>query len=112
MFYLLQQFLMFLIRLYWKLTPDRWRRDCIFRVNCSRYVYDTTYLQGFIKGWTALKTRWKRCRPGYRVEWLEGKFCMRLADGYLANEEEIADPIVQPYKKALEEAKGKILKNL
>jgi len=38
------------------------------------------------------------------------KFCVQFRDGCIANEDEIAESIINPYKKGIEEAKAKILK--
>ena len=108
----LQESLLFLIRCYWRCVPKEWRRECIFRENCSRYIYDITYNNGFHRGWKALKTRWKRCRPGYRVEWHDGEFQVRFADGYMAKEEEIAESVLHPYKTALQETTSRILSSV
>jgi putative component of membrane protein insertase Oxa1/YidC/SpoIIIJ protein YidD len=56
--------LMFLIRLYW-LTPKKWRRNCIFKENCSSYIYRILKEEGWQMGFDAFKKRYKQCRPGY-----------------------------------------------
>lgn len=58
--------LIFLIHFYW-LIPKKWRRRCIFKNTCSKYVYQTTKEQGFLKGIKALKQRMKQCTPYYTV---------------------------------------------
>ncbi|HVW96607.1 MAG TPA: membrane protein insertion efficiency factor YidD [Mucilaginibacter sp.] len=56
--------LRFIIRIYW-LLPSGWRRGCVFKESCSRYVYRITTEQGFGAGMRALQKRYRCCRPGY-----------------------------------------------
>lgn len=55
-----------LIHIYW-IIPKKWRRRCIFKHTCSKYVYQTTKEQGFLTGIKALKQRMKQCTPFYGV---------------------------------------------
>lgn len=61
------------IRLYWKLWPERFRRSCLFRESCSKYVYRVTAHTGASAGFAALLERARRCRGGYSVETLAGE---------------------------------------
>ncbi len=56
--------LMFLIRLYW-LIPKKRRRNCIFKENCSAYIYRVLKEKGLKAGIDACIHRYKQCRPGY-----------------------------------------------
>lgn len=53
--------LLFIIRAYW-LIPKSSRRRCIFKCNCSRYVYNITRKKGFLAGTKALGKRFRQCR--------------------------------------------------
>lgn len=55
-----------IIHIYW-ILPKKWRRRCIFKTTCSKYVYKTTREQGFLKGIHALKQRMKQCTPYYSI---------------------------------------------
>jgi len=56
--------LMALIRVYW-LIPLKHRRKCLFKYNCSRFIYDTTQEKGIIAGIRSFRKRYAQCRPGY-----------------------------------------------
>ena len=51
-----------LIHMYW-LLPKRHRRCCLFKQTCSHFVYERSKLYGFVKGFAALKERYRQCRP-------------------------------------------------
>jgi putative component of membrane protein insertase Oxa1/YidC/SpoIIIJ protein YidD len=55
---------MFLIRLYW-LSPKKWRRRCVFKENCSAYIYRMFKEKGVKAGIDACRQRYSQCRPGY-----------------------------------------------
>ena len=86
---------LFLIKLYWKVFPEKKRRCCLFKETCSQYVYRHTAEGGFFKGANALKQRLKKCRQGYQLySGLQG-FEMELADGSVIKEEEIAPRLLE-----------------
>jgi putative component of membrane protein insertase Oxa1/YidC/SpoIIIJ protein YidD len=92
------RYLVFLaIRIYWLLIPSRWRRTCIFRQSCSQYVYHMTAQHGLLAGWRAFVQRWRTCRPHYHLERHDGNICIRLADGSLANAQELSDSVLSQY---------------
>lgn len=96
-------FLLWVIRSYWNLVPVHRRRECLFRVTCSQFVYKALLENGIREGWEALKTRNRRCRPGYQVLHSQGKFLVRFADGGEASEEEIAEHVLLPFRQNLNE---------
>lgn len=59
--------LLFLIKTYWFLKPEKKRNKCLFKENCSNHVFDITKKLGFIAGFKALIKRVKNCRPGYYI---------------------------------------------
>lgn len=88
--------LLLLIRAYWALFPRRWRRDCLFHETCSVHVFRVTETQGLREGFKALRTRFRQCRGGYRLQWLpDGSFVVRLADGALLPQSEASDSIIR-----------------
>ena len=56
--------LLLAIRIYW-LIPKSSRRRCIFKCNCSRYVYNITRKKGLVAGIKALSKRFRQCRNGF-----------------------------------------------
>jgi putative component of membrane protein insertase Oxa1/YidC/SpoIIIJ protein YidD len=90
------------IALYWKLIPKEKRRSCLFSVSCSRYVYECTKKEGFFSGLKAFIYRFKRCRKGYHIETQNGQFFLKLCDGTVINESEIAPNILYPIKLELQ----------
>jgi len=84
-----------LIRVYWRLIPDRWKSTCIFHETCSHYVYRIADSHGFRTGLTALWKRSRQCRSGYSVENREGKLLVRLADDSCVEAERIAPAVLR-----------------
>ena len=69
------------IRIYWAVWPARWRRTCLFRESCSRYVYRVATEEGLAGGLRALRERYRACRPGYGIVRRYGESWLVLADG-------------------------------
>ncbi len=84
--------LLFVIKIYWKIIPASNRKSCLFAESCSRYVYRITNEEGFWAGIRAFKSRYKKCRPGYKVGYnsQDGTTELLLVDGTLLKEEEIS----------------------
>ena len=87
--------LLLMIKAYWKFIPESNRKSCLFAESCSRYVYRITNEEGFWTGIKAFKSRYKKCRPGYKVGYnsLNAKTELRLIDGTILSEEEISKNI-------------------
>jgi putative component of membrane protein insertase Oxa1/YidC/SpoIIIJ protein YidD len=75
--------LLWLIKLYWWVWPSAHRRQCLFRVSCSRHVYLRTRRHGLMAGIQALQLRTQQCRPGaYAFHHpITGQWLLQLADG-------------------------------
>lgn len=70
------------IKIYWKLVPAERRRKCLFKESCSIYVYKIAKAKGAIAGISALKRRFKQCRPGYKkIDLEDGSVFFLLIDG-------------------------------
>ena len=87
---------LFLIKLYWKVIPERKRRNCLFKETCSHYVYRTTVEDGFFEGVGALRQRIKKCRKGFQLYSSLSGFEIELADGSVIKEEEISPRFLEP----------------
>jgi len=76
------------IKLYWNIIPVEKRYKCIFIESCSRYVYRITIEEGFWAGIKAFKSRYKKCRPGYKVGYnsTKGTTELHLVDGTILQE--------------------------
>jgi len=89
--------LLTIIKLYWRIIPESKRRSCLFAESCSRYVFRITKEQGFWAGIRALESRYKKCRPGYSIEFNseDGKMELHLVDGTILKEDEISIQLKQ-----------------
>jgi len=92
------------IYVYWNAWPSFLRkRSCIFKENCSHFVFRVTRDSGFVAGCKAMIWRYRNCRPGYKIiSNAEGRFEMRLVTGNVLAESEIADAILKLYLVAME----------
>jgi uncharacterized protein len=99
----MKHLLIAIIKLYWKLTPPQKRRCCCFKVSCSNYVYHQTMVLGFRAGCKAFLYRFRTCRNGSRLIWLENEniLLMILANGDQLEEEEISDNLIRQYKASI-----------
>lgn len=88
------------IKLYWLLIPADKRRTCIYSTSCSRHVYQMTNEKGILFGFKALRHRFKTCRPGHEIIYLdkEDVLLIKLSNGTILQENEIASNIVAIYK--------------
>lgn len=87
--------LLAVVVLYWSVARVfRYRRTCLFRLSCSRHVFATAKSAGLLAGLAALRSRFRACRPGYRIEQgASGEFAMRLADGSMLPLHEASDAV-------------------
>lgn len=58
-----RKFFVFLIVLYQKNYPDRWKRHCHFYPSCSEYTKIAIEKYGIINGLAKGINRIKRCKP-------------------------------------------------
>ena len=73
--------LIFIIKLYWRIIPEKRRKKCLFSKSCSNYVYEKTINEGFYEGIKALKYRYKVCRSNYIITELSNEINIILCDG-------------------------------
>lgn len=93
--------LLYIIRLYWRYIPVHKRRPCIFKVTCSKFVYQQSLEHGLRKGITALFYRLKSCRPGYQLVSTPSGFELILQNGSRIPETEISNDIIKPIEKQM-----------
>lgn len=89
--------LLLIIKLYWFVFPKDKRRKCIFKISCSRYVYQKTKEDGLIEGLLALKYRFLTCRGGYHIYEHPVTNCkmMLLSNFQIISESEISERIIK-----------------
>lgn len=83
--------------MYWIIIPAQKRKRCIFRLSCSRYVYEKTINEGFISGVKAFQYRFKNCRSGAHLieNPITGKLQIILPGNHILNEEEISERFIK-----------------
>lgn len=88
--------LLLIIKIYWKLIPPNNRKNCIYRVSCSNYVFQETKLNGFLKGIVAFKYRYHNCRQGFEIfeNPIDRTKQIILPNGGILNENEIAERLL------------------
>ena len=92
----MKSLLLFVIRIYWFLIPEYKRRNCIFRISCSQFVFQQIKTQGLRKGLKAFKFRFHNCRSG--VEFFHNPITKEqnafLPNGSIISQEEIAARLI------------------
>ncbi|SHL27752.1 membrane protein insertion efficiency factor YidD [Chryseobacterium polytrichastri] len=88
----MKNLLILLIKIYWFCIPAQKRRKCIFRISCSKHVYEKTVHQGFIAGLKAFKYRFQNCRSGAHIieNPITRKLQIILPGNQILEEEEIS----------------------
>jgi putative component of membrane protein insertase Oxa1/YidC/SpoIIIJ protein YidD len=88
-----------LINLY-RLLPDRFKRQCLFKETCSLLVTRVARESGFWRGLRALRTRVSQCRPGYLVYFNSESsgWDVRFTNGSVSNSSDVADFVLNPYR--------------
>lgn len=87
--------LLFLIKIYWLIWPAKKRRQCIFKLSCSKFVYSETLSKGLGAGIRALQFRYNNCRHEYQIykNPVTNEIEIILISGGILSNEEIADYI-------------------
>jgi uncharacterized protein len=89
--------LLLAIKIYWAIFPKDKRRKCIFRLSCSKHVYQVTKQEGLLEGLKALKYRYKNCRNGFHIfiNHIDESLTIALPDGSLLVENEISERFIK-----------------
>lgn len=83
------------IQLYWHLVPSHKRKQCIFRENCSKHVFQITKEKGILKGMTALWFRYKNCRGNYIITHTGEQTLLVTATRFVLQEDEIREGLIE-----------------
>ena len=90
--------LIHLIKLYWRIIPEKNRNICLFSESCSRYVKRTIEENGVVRGISAFVFRIKHCRGGYHLEKYSSCISLFTVGGYKIHENDINPHIIQQSK--------------
>lgn len=92
--------LLFIIKIYWVLIPRSKRRKCIFRISCSKYVYDIAMKKGVLQGIKALSFRINNCKHGFELfeNPITKETQMILPNHQLIEEKDIALRLMKEHK--------------
>ena len=74
-----RRILLNLIKLYWKIIPERKRRVCIYKESCSKHVFKILKEEGSISGIKATFRRLKNCNNSYKIEKEDGTLRIRTS---------------------------------
>jgi len=86
------------IEYYWKTRPESQRKICIYRITCSRYVYNELENNGFIAGIRAYFYRIKSCNHGYELILKKDMVVIKDCNGNLILENDISPLIIKEFK--------------
>lgn len=84
--------------------PQRWKkRRCLFQETCSTLALRTAREEGVLACHRAMRRRFAVCRPRYFVFYssTSGQWQVKLADGTVIHENEVAAFVLEPYRVAL-----------
>lgn len=100
------------IKIYWLCWPKRWKRTCLYRESCSRYVYRITEEKGFKAGMQAFMKRYHKCRADYSVIILDDHLQLRLSDDSILNESEISKELLTAFDQSISESRIQVSKQI
>jgi len=96
----MKNLLLLLIKIYWRIIPPPKRRTCIFRISCSKYVYEKTKADGWVPGIKALKYRFQNCGSGACIiENPTGETYIILPNQQILKESEISARFIKNKRK-------------
>jgi len=93
--------ILLIIQLYWFTKSKQRQPKCIFKKSCSRFVYEETLQNGFLKGLKAFNYRYKNCRSGFEIfrNPINNKIQALLPTNEIIVKEEIAERLINQFKK-------------
>ena len=86
------------IEYYWNTRPENQRKVCIYRITCSRHVYNEFENNGCIAGIRAYFYRMKSCNHGYELSLKKDMVVIKDCNGNLILENDINPLIVKEFK--------------
>ncbi len=94
---MLREFLLILIKLYWKLIPENKRRVCIYKDSCSNFIFRITKDKGIVNGIKALIYRLRNCNNSYTIHKKENILYIETSKGELIYLKDINPLIVKGF---------------
>lgn len=107
----MRSIILILIHAYWFLIPESRRKGCVFHETCSKYVFRITNEHGTVAGLRAFANRFLQCRPGYLIYQNGNRFEMRLKNGDIIQEQEIAQSLLLPIRNMIAHREEELRKN-
>lgn len=86
--------LIFVIRLYQILVPEKLRGQCLFNESCSNHVLATTRTRGFKSGLKALRYRYVNCRRSYTFVKTQDQLLLITCTGDVVTEDRINEQVI------------------
>ena len=93
---------------YQRYIPSQYKRRCLFKESCSHFSIREIEQKGVLKGFRETITRLLRCRPGYKVVVLDGRFSVKLKNGEYVDEPLVSPSLLAPFKQALDSCEQSI----
>ncbi len=90
----MKYFLLISIKIYWRLIPVKFRKQCIYKLSCSNYVYNNTKEFGFINGLKSLIFRIRNCNAHYKLISLNGSYFIITKQNITITETEMSDSLL------------------
>jgi uncharacterized protein len=92
----LKEIFKLVIKLYWKIVPDKIKGVCLFHESCSRYVFRKLDENGFTSGLKALFFRFNNCRTPYLIRKIPktNEYELHLSSGIVLKDSKI-NPIIK-----------------
>ena len=88
------------IEYYWNTRPENQRKICIYRITCSRHVYNEFGNNGCIAGIRAYFYRMKSCNHKYIISHKNNMVIIKDSQGNIIEENEINPLIVKEFKNS------------
>ena len=86
------------IKHYWKITPEKDRKVCLFMTSCSRHVYQKIEKKGFFSALVSYNNRLKSCNKDYTLEFKSDMVFLITKYGKKFNESELNPIIVNDFR--------------
>jgi uncharacterized protein len=85
---------------YWNTVPEDKRKICIYRITCSKFVYNKFNNNGFVSGILAYFYRMKSCNHKYIISHKNNMVIIKDSQGNIIEENEINPLIVKEFKNS------------
>jgi putative component of membrane protein insertase Oxa1/YidC/SpoIIIJ protein YidD len=87
-----------LIEFYWRVVPESDRKVCLYKISCSKIVYNKLCNEGFWSGIRLYLDRKSNCKKGYSFIYSNGTVKLKTIKGLLLEEIDINPLLVSEIK--------------